>query len=39
MLPLGDFTKGSMGLLSLTVRAAGPYVEHEADKQAQVLSA
>ncbi|NLG91375.1 MAG: hypothetical protein GX486_05885 [Acetobacter sp.] len=39
MLPLGECTKGSMGLLSLNIRAAGPYVEHEADKQAQVLSA
>ena len=39
MLPLGECTKGNMGLLSLNIRAAGPYVEHEADKQAQVLSA
>ncbi|GBR60939.1 hypothetical protein AA18889_2543 [Acetobacter senegalensis DSM 18889] len=38
-LPLGECTKGNMGLLSLNIRAAGPYVEHEADKQAQVLSA
>lgn len=39
VLPMGDFTKGNMGLLSLTIRAAGPYVEHKADQQAQVLSA
>ncbi len=39
VLPLGDFTKGNMGLLSLTIRAAGPYVLHETGKQAQVLSA
>ncbi|GCD57843.1 outer membrane protein [Acetobacter pasteurianus NBRC 3280] len=39
VLPLGDFTKGSMGLLSLTVRAAGPYLLDESEKQVQVLSA
>ncbi|MCP1201904.1 Hint domain-containing protein [Acetobacter oryzoeni] len=39
VLPLGECTKGNMGLLSLNIRAAGPYVEHEADKQTQVLSA
>ncbi|GCD51651.1 outer membrane protein [Acetobacter pasteurianus NBRC 3188] len=39
VLPLGDFTKGNMGLLSLTVRAAGPYLLGESDKQARVLSA
>ncbi len=39
VLPLGDFTKGNMGLLSLTVRAAGPYLLDESEKQVQVLSA
>ena len=39
VLPLGECTKGSMGLLSLTVRAAGPYLLDESEKQVQVLSA
>ncbi|GAB32216.1 outer membrane protein [Acetobacter pasteurianus subsp. pasteurianus LMG 1262 = NBRC 106471] len=39
MLPLGECTKGNMGLLSLTVRAAGPYLLDESEKQVQVLSA
>ncbi|AOW47870.1 hypothetical protein A4S02_10000 [Acetobacter ascendens] len=39
VLPMGNFTKGKMGLLSMTIRAAGPYLLHEADKQVQVLSA
>ncbi|MFS8367957.1 Hint domain-containing protein [Acetobacter oryzifermentans] len=39
VLPMGDFTKGKMGLLSMTIRAAGPYLLHEADQKAQVFSA
>ncbi|MCP1203676.1 Hint domain-containing protein [Acetobacter oryzoeni] len=28
VLPLGDFTKGNMGLLSMTIRAKGPYLRN-----------
>ncbi|ARW11620.1 Hint domain-containing protein [Acetobacter ascendens] len=31
VLPLGDVTKGKMGLLSMTIRAAGPYLVQNQD--------
>ncbi|MDN7351429.1 Hint domain-containing protein [Acetobacter senegalensis] len=39
-LPLGNhLTHGKMGILSMTIRAAGPYLLNTADKKTQVLSA
>ncbi|GCD52524.1 Hint domain-containing protein [Acetobacter pasteurianus] len=40
MLPLGGYTKGKMGLLSMTIRAAGPYtVQNHKTAEAKLRSA
>ncbi|KXV77279.1 Hint domain-containing protein [Acetobacter cerevisiae] len=39
VLPLSGLTEGNMGLLSLNILSAGPYVEEAQKEDAQVLSA